>query len=65
MDGDWVDILLTFCPKLFRLSLEALMKTQSDDVRLNCIGLSQDFNHIFLYFLQFHLQQVVILLCDL
>lgn len=32
------DILIAFCPKLLRLSLEALMKTQADDVRLNCVG---------------------------
>ncbi|KAL5849112.1 hypothetical protein ACOSQ3_007178 [Xanthoceras sorbifolium] len=39
MDGDGADILLAFCPKLLHLSLEALMKTQSDDVRLNCVAL--------------------------
>lgn len=35
-----IDILSAFCPKLLYLSLEALMKTQNDDVRLNCVGLS-------------------------
>ncbi|PRQ38312.1 hypothetical protein RchiOBHm_Chr4g0412451 [Rosa chinensis] len=38
-DADGSDLLFSFCPKLVRLSLEALMKTQSDDVRLNCIAL--------------------------
>lgn len=38
-DADGSDLLFSFCPKLVRLSLEVLMKTQSDDVRLNCIGL--------------------------
>ncbi|CAB4294154.1 unnamed protein product [Prunus armeniaca] len=36
--GDGTDFLFAFCPKLLDLSLEALMKTQSDDVRLNCVG---------------------------
>lgn len=34
-----IDLLSAFCPKLLYLSLEALMKTQNDDVRLNCVGL--------------------------
>lgn len=34
------DVLSAFCPKLLYLSLEALMKTQNDDVRLNCVGLA-------------------------
>ncbi|KAK2641672.1 hypothetical protein Ddye_023435 [Dipteronia dyeriana] len=38
-DGDGADILFAFCPKLLHLSLEALIKTQSDDVRLNCVAL--------------------------
>ncbi|PON95525.1 Armadillo-type fold containing protein [Trema orientale] len=38
-DDDGVDILPTFCPKLLHLSLEALVKTQIDDVRLNCVAL--------------------------
>ncbi|XP_047319685.1 protein PUTATIVE RECOMBINATION INITIATION DEFECT 1 [Impatiens glandulifera] len=33
------DNLSFFCPKLLQLSLEALMKIQSDDARLNCIAL--------------------------
>ncbi|KAF8402166.1 hypothetical protein HHK36_013118 [Tetracentron sinense] len=33
------DALSAFCPKLLHLSLEALMKTQNDDVRLNCVAL--------------------------
>ncbi|CAL1404364.1 unnamed protein product [Linum trigynum] len=32
-------ILLSFCPKLLRLSLEALLKTQNDAARLNSIAL--------------------------
>ncbi|CAL2228088.1 unnamed protein product [Prunus armeniaca] len=36
--GDGTDFLFAFCPKLLDLSLEALMKTQSDDVRLNCVA---------------------------
>ncbi|CAL8083381.1 unnamed protein product [Prunus armeniaca] len=39
--GDGTDFLFTFCPKLFSLSLEAIMKTQSDDFRLNCVGVPQ------------------------
>ncbi|CAL2227850.1 unnamed protein product [Prunus armeniaca] len=35
--GDGTDFLFTFCPKLFSLSLEAIMKTQSDDFRLNFV----------------------------
>ncbi|KAK9288539.1 hypothetical protein L1049_016998 [Liquidambar formosana] len=38
-DGDGADDLYAYCPKLLCLSLEALMKTQSDDVRLNCVAL--------------------------
>ncbi|KAK9932951.1 hypothetical protein M0R45_020170 [Rubus argutus] len=38
-DADGTDLSYSFCPKLVRLSLEALMNTQSDDVRLNCIAL--------------------------
>ncbi|KAL6960058.1 hypothetical protein U1Q18_025090 [Sarracenia purpurea var. burkii] len=38
-DDDATDVLYSFCPKLLRLVLEALMKTQSDDVRLNCVAL--------------------------
>ncbi|KAI5350287.1 hypothetical protein L3X38_003178 [Prunus dulcis] len=36
--GIGTDFLFAFCPKLLRLSLEALMKTQSDVVRLNCVA---------------------------
>ncbi|KAL5542709.1 hypothetical protein UlMin_010419 [Ulmus minor] len=39
VDSDETDILSFLCPKLLRLSLEALVKTQSDDVRLNCVAL--------------------------
>ncbi|XP_010278448.1 PREDICTED: protein PRD1 isoform X2 [Nelumbo nucifera] len=37
--GDETDNLLASCPKLLYISLEALMKTQSDEVRLNCVAL--------------------------
>ncbi|RZC62079.1 hypothetical protein C5167_023854 [Papaver somniferum] len=37
--GDDPEDLLVYCPKLLSLSLEALMKTQSDEVRTNCIAL--------------------------
>ncbi|XP_012078523.1 protein PUTATIVE RECOMBINATION INITIATION DEFECT 1 isoform X1 [Jatropha curcas] len=37
-NGDVVDSLFAFCPKLLHLSLEALVKTQDDTVRLNCIA---------------------------
>ncbi|KAH7521537.1 hypothetical protein FEM48_Zijuj07G0044100 [Ziziphus jujuba var. spinosa] len=39
VDSEGIDLLFSFCPKLLRLSLEALIKTQSDDVRLNCVAL--------------------------
>ena len=39
-DGDGTDVLLAFCPKLLHLVVDALIKTQVDDVRLNCLGLS-------------------------
>ncbi|CAK9139716.1 unnamed protein product [Ilex paraguariensis] len=38
-DDGCADVLFVNCPKLLYLSLEALMKTQSDDVRLNCVAL--------------------------
>lgn len=37
-EGDGSDILIRFCPKLLYLLTNVLMKTQNDDVRLNCIG---------------------------
>ncbi|KAJ4955530.1 hypothetical protein NE237_012313 [Protea cynaroides] len=38
-DGDSDEAqLLAFSPTILHLSLEALMKTQSDEVRLNCVG---------------------------
>lgn len=39
VDNDGTDLFFAFCPKLLRLSLDALTKTQSNDVRLNCVGL--------------------------
>lgn len=42
-DGDGTDVLLAFCPKLLHLVVDALIKTQVDDVRLNCLGLSISF----------------------
>lgn len=56
---DRSDLLFSFCPKLVRLSLEALMKTQSDDVRLNCIGLY----FILFYFVPQNLGSSVYLPC--
>ncbi|KAM3756392.1 hypothetical protein ACB098_02G108200 [Castanea mollissima] len=38
-DGDGTDVLLAFCPKLLHLVVDALIKTQVDDVRLNCLAL--------------------------
>ncbi|XP_030467401.2 protein PUTATIVE RECOMBINATION INITIATION DEFECT 1 [Syzygium oleosum] len=38
-DGDKSDPFVACSPKLIRLSLDVLLKTQSDDVRLNCVAL--------------------------
>lgn len=38
-DVDGAEVLSSLCPKLLSLSLEALAKTQRDEVRLNCIAL--------------------------
>ncbi|OVA12984.1 hypothetical protein BVC80_1157g24 [Macleaya cordata] len=38
-NGDDPDDLLVFFPKLVYSSLEVLMKTQSDEVRMNCVAL--------------------------
>ncbi|XP_061338691.1 protein PUTATIVE RECOMBINATION INITIATION DEFECT 1 [Gastrolobium bilobum] len=38
-EGDGRDMLIPFCPKLLYLLADVLMKTQNDDVRLNCIAL--------------------------
>ncbi|GAV58983.1 hypothetical protein CFOL_v3_02516 [Cephalotus follicularis] len=38
-DDNGADVLGSFCPKLLHLSLEALIKTEADDVRLNCVAL--------------------------
>ncbi|KAL7145330.1 hypothetical protein ABFS83_07G074800 [Erythranthe nasuta] len=38
MDDSGTDLLLAYCPKLLHISLDILMKTQSDDVRLNCVA---------------------------
>jgi len=37
-EGDGSDVLIPFCPKILYLLVDVLMKTQNDDVRLNCIG---------------------------
>ncbi|XP_050235983.1 protein PUTATIVE RECOMBINATION INITIATION DEFECT 1 [Mercurialis annua] len=37
-EGDGINSLFAFCPKLLHLSLEALLKTQDDAVRLNCVA---------------------------
>lgn len=39
-DEEGADVLLEYCPVILQLSLDALMKIQRDDVRLNCLGLS-------------------------
>ncbi|KAG6731064.1 hypothetical protein I3842_01G111200 [Carya illinoinensis] len=38
-DGDGSDVLLAFGTKILHLVVDALMKTQIDDVRLNCLAL--------------------------
>ncbi|KAL1543222.1 protein putative RECOMBINATION INITIATION DEFECT 1 [Salvia divinorum] len=38
MEGCGTDVLLAYCPKILRISLNILMKSQSDDVRLNCLA---------------------------
>ncbi|KAK7311436.1 hypothetical protein RJT34_09574 [Clitoria ternatea] len=38
-EGDGSDMLIPFFPKLLYLLVDVLMKTQNDDVRLNCIAL--------------------------
>lgn len=37
-EGDGIETLVSFCPKLLYLLGHALMKTQNDDARLNCVG---------------------------
>ncbi|GER27846.1 protein PRD1 [Striga asiatica] len=39
MDDCGTDVLHNYCPKLLHISLDILMKSQSDDVRLNCLAL--------------------------
>ncbi|KNA23532.1 hypothetical protein SOVF_024000 [Spinacia oleracea] len=36
-DQEGADVLLEYCSVILQLSLDALMKTQRDDVRLNCL----------------------------
>ncbi|QCE13066.1 Armadillo-type fold [Vigna unguiculata] len=38
-EGDGSDMLIPFCPQMLYLLVDVLMKTQNDDVRLNCIAL--------------------------
>ncbi|KMT14804.1 hypothetical protein BVRB_3g065300 isoform A [Beta vulgaris subsp. vulgaris] len=38
-DEEGADVLLEYCPVILQLSLDALMKIQRDDVRLNCLAL--------------------------
>ncbi|PWA57145.1 protein PRD1 [Artemisia annua] len=40
MDRGNGDVLFGHCSKILQLSLEALLKTQRDDVRMNCVGWS-------------------------
>ncbi|KAK6161623.1 hypothetical protein DH2020_005004 [Rehmannia glutinosa] len=37
-DDSGTDVWLKYCPKLLYISLDILMKSQSDDVRLNCVA---------------------------
>ncbi|XP_073277139.1 protein PUTATIVE RECOMBINATION INITIATION DEFECT 1 isoform X1 [Primulina huaijiensis] len=39
MDDNCTDVYAACCPKLVRLPLEVLMKSESEDVRLNCVAL--------------------------
>ncbi|CAI9117522.1 OLC1v1018922C1 [Oldenlandia corymbosa var. corymbosa] len=43
--NNFVEVLEANCAKLFHLSLEALMKTQDDDIRMNCVALLTVFAH--------------------
>ena len=48
-DDEGADVLFEYCSIILHLSLDALMKTQRDDVRLNCLGLSLiSENHLYL-----------------
>lgn len=47
VDNDGTDLFFAFCPKLLCLSLDALIKTQSNDVRLNCVGLFLSYFWVF------------------
>ncbi|KAL2332631.1 hypothetical protein Fmac_013844 [Flemingia macrophylla] len=38
-EGDGSDMFIPFCPQILYLLVDVLMKTQNDDVRLNCIAL--------------------------
>ncbi|KAL6582146.1 hypothetical protein OROMI_006160 [Orobanche minor] len=38
MDDSGTDVLLRYCPKILHISLDILMKSQSDDVRINCVA---------------------------
>ncbi|PWA68364.1 protein PRD1 [Artemisia annua] len=42
MDSGNGDVLFGHCSKILQLSLEALLKTQRDDVRMNCVGVLLD-----------------------
>jgi len=48
-EGDGSDMLIPFCPKLLYLLGDVLLKTQNDDVRLNCIGSLSIFNFNILF----------------
>lgn len=37
-EADGSDMLIPFCPQILYLLVDVLMKTQNDDVRMNCIG---------------------------
>lgn len=38
IERDLSDDFYGHCPKILYVTLDALVKTQSDDVRLNCLG---------------------------
>ncbi|KAG2406917.1 Protein PRD1-like protein [Vigna angularis] len=38
-EADGSDMLIPFCPQILYLLVDVLMKTQNDDVRMNCIAL--------------------------
>ena len=54
MDSGNGDVLFGHCSKILQLSLEALLKTQRDDVRMNCVGWSILLVSLKLFIMYFH-----------